>query len=311
MNTPLQQIPTNIITGFLGVGKSTAITQLLRNKANSERWAVLVNEFGKVGIDGALLSGTTSDSPSIFIREVPGGCLCCAASVPMQVALNQLLKEARPDRLLIEPTGLGHPKQIIAALSKPEYHSVLDLRSTITLVDARKIADSRYTNHPTFNQQLEVADLIVANKSDLYSDHELDTLRHYLKRAGLGSTPLHAVSEGAVESSWLNQQPHTSPPVICGETPPIDQFHSHGWTFDSDTCFNFKSVNSLFSQLQVIRLKAVIRTDRGLFGFNWMDENLQCIKLTQLELSRVEVIDTQPASWEGLEDQLIQCQISG
>ena len=293
------------------MGKSTAITKLLRNKADSERWAVLVNEFGKVGIDGALLSGTTSDSPSIFIREVPGGCLCCAASVPMQVALNQLLKEARPDRLLIEPTGLGHPKQIIAALSKPEYHSVLDLRSTITLVDARKIADSRYINHPTFNQQLEVADLIVANKSDLYSDHELDTLRHYLNRSGLGSTPLHAVSEGAIESSWLNQLSHTSPPVICGETPPIDQFHSHGWTFDSDTCFNFKSVNSLFSQLQVIRLKAVIRTDRGLFGFNWMDENLQCIKLTQLELSRVEVIDTQPASWEGLEDQLIQCQISG
>ena len=293
------------------MGKSTAITKLLRNKADSERWAVLVNEFGKVGIDGALLSGTTSDSPSIFIREVPGGCLCCAASVPRQGALNQLLKEARPDRLLIEPTGLGHPKQIIAALSKPEYHSVLDLRSTITLVDARKIADSRYTNHPTFNQQLEVADLIVANKSDLYSDHELDTLRHYLNRSGLGSTPLHAVSEGAIESSWLNQLSHTSPPVICGETPPIDQFHSHGWTFDSDTCFNFKSVNSLFSQLQVIRLKAVIRTDRGLFGFNWMDENLQCIKLTQLELSRVEVIDTQPASWEGLEDQLIQCQISG
>jgi len=311
LTTTLQQIPTNIITGFLGVGKSTAITQLLRNKANSERWAVLVNEFGKVGIDGALLSGTTSDSASIFIREVPGGCICCAASVPMQVALNQLLKESRPDRLLIEPTGLGHPKQIIAALSKPEYHSVLDLRSTITLVDARKIADSRYTNHPTFNQQLEVADLIVANKSDLYSDHELDTLRHYLNRSGLGSTPLHAVSEGAIESSWLNQLSHTSPPVICGETPPIDQFHSHGWTFDSDTCFNFKSVNSLFSQLQVIRLKAVIRTDRGLFGFNWMDENLQCIKLTQLELSRVEVIDTQPASWEGLEDQLIQCQISG
>ena len=153
--------------------------------------------------------------------------------------------------------------------------------------------------------------MIVANKSDLYSDHELDTLRHYLNRSGLGSTPLHAVSEGAIESSWLNQLSHTSPPVICGETPPIDQFHSHGWTFDSDTCFNFKSVNSLFSQLQVIRLKAVIRTDRGLFGFNWMDENLQCIKLTQLELSRVEVIDTQPASWEGLEDQLIQCQISG
>src|SRR5688500_14976207 len=109
---PLQAIPTNIITGFLGVGKTTAILHLLKHKPQHERWAVLVNEFGEVGIDGSLLTGASAADGDIFIREVPGGCMCCAAGLPMQIALNRLLSKARPHRVLIEPTGLGHPAEI-------------------------------------------------------------------------------------------------------------------------------------------------------------------------------------------------------
>ncbi|MCT8985825.1 hypothetical protein N4T56_03945 [Shewanella sp. KJ10-1] len=100
-------IKTNIITGFLGVGKTTVIKQLLANKPAHEKWAVLVNEFGEIGIDGGLLH--TQATPGITIKEVPGGCLCCAAGVPTQVAITQLIQQAKPDRLLIEPTGLKSP----------------------------------------------------------------------------------------------------------------------------------------------------------------------------------------------------------
>ena len=106
-------VPTNIITGFLGVGKTSTILHLLENKPGNERWAVLVNEFGEIGIDGSLFEGQRGDKQGVVIREVPGGCMCCAAGLPMQVALNQLLVKARPDRLLIEPTGLGHPKDCL------------------------------------------------------------------------------------------------------------------------------------------------------------------------------------------------------
>jgi G3E family GTPase len=130
-------VPTNIITGFLGVGKTSAILHLLSQKPAHERWAVLVNEFGEIGVDGSLLNGQYSKEQGIFIREVPGGCMCCASGLPMQIALNQLLSKAKPDRLLIEPTGLGHPKEVLQVLSAEYYKKVLSVQKTLTLVDGK------------------------------------------------------------------------------------------------------------------------------------------------------------------------------
>ena len=127
MNSKLKQIPTNIITGFLGVGKTSSILHLLKHKPGNERWAVLVNEFGEIGIDGSLMQGQYSENSGVFIQEVPGGCMCCVAGLPMQVALNQLLTKAKPDRLLIEPTGLGHPVEILQILSDKFYQKILRL----------------------------------------------------------------------------------------------------------------------------------------------------------------------------------------
>ena len=78
-----QPIPTSLILGFLGVGKTTAILDLLKNKPENEVWAVLVNEFGEVGIDGAMLQ-----TEGAFIKEIPGGCMCCVAGLPMQIGLK-------------------------------------------------------------------------------------------------------------------------------------------------------------------------------------------------------------------------------
>ncbi len=184
----IKAIPTNIITGFLGVGKTSLIKQLLATKPADEIWAVLVNEFGEVGIDAGLLN---SSDNGIQIREVAGGCMCCAAGVPTQVAINQLIAKAKPDRLLIEPTGLGHPNEIIKVLSAPHYQNVISLRSTLCLVDARKIHDPRYREHANFIQQLQVADVIIATKSDLYDAentkllYELQTYLSHIERTDI------------------------------------------------------------------------------------------------------------------------------
>ena len=103
----LRAVPTNIITGFLGVGKTTAIAHLLTQKPEGERWAVLVNEFGEIGIDGSLFSGKSSEEIGVYISEVPGGCMCCASGLPMQIALNILLKRAQPDRC-VSRSRRGH-----------------------------------------------------------------------------------------------------------------------------------------------------------------------------------------------------------
>ena len=176
----IQAVPTNIITGFLGAGKSSAILHLLEQKPEHERWAVLVNEFGEIGIDGDLLSLSHQQSTGIFVKEVAGGCMCCSAGIPMQISLNLLLAQAKPHRLLIEPTGLGHPKEVLQVLQSEFYQDVLKIDKTITLVDARKLLDDRYVTHPTFMQQIEIADIVVGNKLDLYNESDQVNLASYV-----------------------------------------------------------------------------------------------------------------------------------
>ena len=196
----IKAVPTNIITGFLGAGKTTAIMHLLKDKPADERWAVLVNEFGEIGIDASLMG----NEAGVYIQQVPGGCMCCAASLTMQVALNALLQESRPHRLLIEPTGLGHPKEVMQVLSGEFYKTVLDIQATITLVDARNLNDARYTNHETFNQQLTMADRLVANKVDLYGAQEHENLVAYLAKIGCDKTPLCQTTHGRLQWQWLS-----------------------------------------------------------------------------------------------------------
>jgi len=201
-STTISAIPTSLITGFLGVGKTTAILQLLANKPKNENWAVLVNEFGEVGIDSALFAGNSNEK-GVFIREVPGGCMCCASGVPMQVALNQLISKSKPDRLIIEPTGLGHPKEVVTVLTSGKYQEIISLQAIFCLIDARNLSDIRYTEHPSFVQQLNVADIILAAKTDKYTAQDEENLSHFIAVNDLAEKILHRMKHGNLDPAWL------------------------------------------------------------------------------------------------------------
>ncbi|MGI2260139.1 CobW family GTP-binding protein [Shewanella sp. GXUN23E] len=189
----IQSVPVNVITGFLGSGKTSFIQRLLASKPEDERWAVLINEFGEIGLDAALLGRSAGDE--VVVREVAGGCMCCAAGVPTQVAVTQILTRARPDRLLIEPTGLGHPDEILKLLRSEFLANVLNLRATLCLVDASRLKDTRYTEHEIFRRQLAVADLVLASKADSYDEQPLQQLAELLDAWSLADTPVYAISE--------------------------------------------------------------------------------------------------------------------
>lgn len=195
----LINIATNLLIGFLGAGKTTAIQSLLERRPGDERWAVLVNEFGQVGVDSALL-----DQDGVALAEVAGGCMCCVTSQSMQVGLNRLLREARPQRLLIEPSGLGHPAQILETLNGPYYQGVLDVRATIGLLDARKLSEPRYREHPTFRDQIHLADVLVANKSDLYEARDFEVFEAFARQLDPPKQRLASVSFGRVQPEWLD-----------------------------------------------------------------------------------------------------------
>lgn len=92
-----QAVPTHIISGFLGAGKTTLLMHLLGQKPEHEVWAVLMNEFGQIGVDQQLMPQTEGYA----VKELLGGCLCCSSQLPMQIALSRLLSEQKPDRLLV------------------------------------------------------------------------------------------------------------------------------------------------------------------------------------------------------------------
>ena len=327
-SSDIQAVPTNIITGFLGVGKTSAILHLLKSKPNNERWAVLVNEFGEIGIDGALVQGQQTEEQGVFIREVPGGCMCCAAGLPMQIALNQLLAKAKPDRLLIEPTGLGHPKEVLQVLSAEYYQDVLSIHKTLTLVDARKLTDPRYTEHETFNQQIAIGDIVVGNKQDLYQHEDKEKLVNYVEGIGQDHAEVIFTQQGEIPFALLEgrtqsyQKPvhshhhhHDSKP-LASELPMPEQgflfaqnegegFQSVGWRFSPDKLFNYQKLFALLTGLCAERMKAVFITDEGVVGYNLTSDALTEIQLDDCLESRIEVISDQVG--KSLEAQLLDC----
>lgn len=331
-------IPANIITGFLGVGKTTAITHLLRHKPEGEVWSVLVNEFGEIGIDGAMLK-----SINAHVREVPGGCICCVAGLPMKIALNMMIATTKPDRILIEPTGLGHPEEIINTLTGEYYDSVLDLRATITLVDPRKLADQRYSENPNFQDQLAVADIIVANKTDLCEAQDKENFDQLVNQFEPAKIASYWVTQGQLQQDWLDQERTThalqhpqhhaanrlnpkrelfSAALTLAQgqdflrrTNQGQNFYSCGWLFRPDWQFDFNFLFLLLSGLNLVRAKAVMHTSQGVYVFNSENGVLSVNQLDQSLAqdvldSRIELIDDKPIDADAFEQQLLAVKIA-
>ena len=169
-------IPVHLITGFLGTGKSSFIQALVAAKPADEHWAILVNEFGQVGIDQALFAGRED----VSVKGLPGGCLCCQLAFVLQAGLVSLIHQTRPDRLIIEPSGLGHPAGLIDVLRSEGLASALALEEVITLLDPRALDDTRTREHGTFQDQLTLAGGVVLSKRDLASDQQLAAAHEFL-----------------------------------------------------------------------------------------------------------------------------------
>ncbi|MFU0913219.1 CobW family GTP-binding protein [Kluyvera intermedia] len=321
---------TNLITGFLGSGKTTSILHLLAHKPADEKWAVLVNEFGEVGIDGALLA----DSGAL-LKEIPGGCMCCVNGLPMQVGLNTLLRQGKPDRLLIEPTGLGHPKQILDLLTAPVYEPWIDLRATVCVMDPRQLLEDKIVNNENFRDQLAVADIIVSNKSDRATPESQQAMRHWWQQNGaerlhvlatqgnidiaLLDTPRHNLTELAASAAHSHSHP-TNKGLAALSLPEhqrwrrsVNQgqgYHACGWIFDADTQFDTIGLLEWARLAPVARLKAVMRIPEGLVRINRQgaDLHIETQNVAPPD-SRVELINDAETDWNLLQSALLKLRL--
>ena len=322
-----QNIPTNIITGFLGVGKTTLIKALLRNKPKAERWAVLVNEFGEVGIDGALMN-----ADGIAVKEVAGGCMCCAVGLPSRVALNRLIQEQNPHRIIIEPTGLAHPKQVLDMFGGAQYQGVLDIRAVICLIDPWSVTQEKFLQLPAFWDQVTMADVLVATKSDVSSPEQLLAFQDFagqlpekkqeILSIAAGELPArcldlaHKNYQAAPVKSHQDQQAHAlsqrektpdEQGVIRSESE-ADFAYACGWIFPENQIFEFEKLFDCINQLNVPRVKGVFHTDRGWFVINRMRDVSSSDTIQAAQDSRVEMIDTQKTDWLSVDRLLRVCR---
>ncbi|SFR18072.1 cobalamin biosynthesis protein CobW [Poseidonocella sedimentorum] len=217
----LEKLPVTVITGFLGSGKTTLVRHLMTNPGG-KRLAVVVNEFGDVGVDGEILKGCAiPECPAENIMELANGCICCTVAddfIPTIEALMAL--DPRPDHILIETSGLALPKPLLKAFDWPDIRSRITVDGVIALADAEAVAAGRFApnvaavdaqreaddslDHETplsevFEDQIACADIILLTKPDLAGPEGVAKARAVIAAEAPRPLPVVEVAEGVVD----------------------------------------------------------------------------------------------------------------
>ncbi|QVW23322.1 GTP-binding protein [Pseudomonas hormoni] len=320
----LQNIPTHVIAGPLGAGKTSLIKHLLAQRPANERWAVLINEFGQIGLDAALL---TRDADGIALGEVAGGCLCCVNGAPFQIGLGRLLRKARPDRLFIEPSGLGHPAQLLRQLNEAPWVGVLAVQPCVVVLDAQALAAGK--SLPVTQQEaLNSAGLLLLNKSE--NLEEGDRLRvvaqlpphplYWTQQANLPLKKLPGLKVQAVAGvdnfiapKGVAQMPAvwTDPGLPICLSQEQDDGWSIGWRWHPSQTFDSARVGRWLESLAWRRAKLVIHSSDGWVSANALDNSALAWQPSEWRRdSRIELIFSESQEVDSLQRDLADCRSS-
>ena len=214
------KIPATVVTGFLGAGKTTLIRHMLEN-AQGKRIALIINEFGDLGVDGDILKGCGDETcTEDDIMELSNGCICCTVAEDFVPTMQKLLdRENAPDHIVIETSGLALPQPLVRAFNWPEISTRVTVDGVVTVVDGKAVTEGRFAHnvaavdaqramddnldHETplselFEDQVACADMIVVNKSDLLEGSEAEALVGKLKSESRDGVQVVKASMGAL-----------------------------------------------------------------------------------------------------------------
>ncbi|AUG44025.1 cobalamin biosynthesis protein CobW [Pseudomonas chlororaphis] len=317
----LHNIPTHVIAGPLGAGKTSLIQHLLAQRPAHERWAVLINEFGQIGLDAALL---TRDEDGIALGEVAGGCLCCVNGAPFQVGLGRLLRKARPDRLFIEPSGLGHPAQLLQQLREAPWQKVLAVQPCVLVLDAQALAAGKPL--PQAQQEaLPSAGLLLLNKEEGLDAVQRQGILEQLPTCpvlwttrgalALDRLPGADVQAGAaVETFEVPKGLAQLPAIWTDPAQPIclsqaqEGGWSIGWRWHPNRVFEVRLVEQWLASLDWRRAKLVVHGADGWVSGNALDNAALHWQASEWRRdSRIELIFSEPQDVAVLQQSLAEC----
>ena len=318
----LQNIPTHVIAGPLGAGKTSLIRQLMAQRPADERWAVLINEFGQIGIDAALL---TRDADGIALGEVAGGCLCCVNGAPFQIGLGRLLRKAQPDRLFIEPSGLGHPATLLQQLREAPWRGVLAVQPSVLVLDAQALAAGKVLP-PAQREAMPNVGLLVLNKAENLDEPTRERIARQLpfgrliwtQQALLPLSELPGIKEQAqagvdkfVVPKGLAQMPTvwSDPALPICLSQAQEGGWSIGWRWHPGQTFDVIRITQWLESLNWRRAKLVIHSLTGWESANALDNaKLEWRPSEWRKDSRIELIFDQPQSIDELQAGLAGCR---
>jgi len=289
-----RKIPTTVITGFLGSGKTTMIRHIL-SQAQGKRIALIVNEFGDLGIDGELLKGCGIDGcRDEDIIELNNGCICCTVADDFIPTMTKILNRVeRPDHIIIETSGLALPQPLIAAFNWPEISTQVTVDGVVTVIDSPAVFHGQFADDPLrieatrradgaldhetalqelFEDQIRAADLIILNKSDRLTADELQQVREQVSAECNRPVPLIAACFGALrpeivlglgvgsETDIANRKSHHELYHEGGEVHSHDDFTSfvvEGHVVADERAFAARLVK-IIGEYDILRLKGFV-----------------------------------------------------
>jgi len=269
MQEPSRRIPALVVSGFLGSGKTTLLRDLLaRAQAEGERLAVVVNDFGSLGIDRALLAA--GDARTV---ELAGGCVCCELSDELVTVLEEIRATVAPDRIVIETSGLALPYETQLSLWRPPVSEWIGDDMAVVLVNAEQLAEERDLG-PLFEQQVSAADLLVLNQIDRVDAAQIPALEARLREIEPDAPLVRSVQ------SRLDPQLLTPPRI--DRTPVATREHDHALhaAFESETWeiedgLDEASLRARLRDAGAVRAKGFVRMRDGVFAVQGVGRRLE------------------------------------
>ena len=188
----------DVISGFLGAGKTTFIKRLVEGNKDKGKTIIIENEFGEIGIDGGFLKNS-----GIEIKEMNSGCICCSLAGDFEASLRELLEKYSPNRVIIEPSGVGKLSDVLKAVSDVEKDLPVESNSAVTVVDVKKCKMYMKNFGEFFNNQIQFANTIILSRTDLADDKKIEEAVALIKGvnpdATIVTTPLDNLSDEKIE----------------------------------------------------------------------------------------------------------------